>query len=117
LSDLSANLGSLISRIQIDHGVRISNDQVLDAAPVIFDAELCDVLERSTKAAGLRSTRMVSGAGHDAVQLAHVMPTAMLFIPCVDGVSHAEHEDITQGWATNGATVLLNAVIALAKTS
>jgi N-carbamoyl-L-amino-acid hydrolase len=54
---------------------------------------------------------MLSGAGHDACQLAAVMPTAMIFIPCDKGISHAEDEDITQVWSTNGAQALLQAVL------
>ncbi len=39
---------------------------------------------------------MISGAGHDACYLNRVAPTAMIFIPCVDGISHNEREDITR---------------------
>lgn len=41
-----------------------------------------------------------------------VAPTAMIFIPCVDGISHNEREDITPAWAAAGADVLLNALLA-----
>lgn len=54
---------------------------------------------------------MISGAGHDACYLNRVAPTAMIFIPCVDGISHNEREDITPP-AAAGADVLLNALLA-----
>ena len=53
---------------------------------------------------------MASGAGHDSMQLAPHIPTAMIFIPCVGGISHDEAEDISPEWAANGVTVLLNAL-------
>ena len=55
---------------------------------------------------------MVSGAGHDACYLNRVAPTAMIFIPCVDGISHNELENISPAWSTAGANVLLNAILA-----
>jgi len=40
---------------------------------------------------------IVSGAGHDACYVSRVAPTAMVFVPCKDGISHNEIEDATQG--------------------
>jgi beta-ureidopropionase / N-carbamoyl-L-amino-acid hydrolase len=42
------------------------------------------------------------------------MPTAMVFVPCKDGVSHNELEDATQADCTAGANVLMHTVLALA---
>ena len=114
LDALSSSLDDLIGQACEAHGVDVINERVLDAAPVLFDQQLLGVLESAANQAGVTSTRMMSGAGHDAVQVSHVVPTAMLFIPCVDGVSHAEHERITPEWAQAGAQVLLNAVLTLA---
>ena len=50
---------------------------------------------------------MVSGAGHDACYVSKVVPTSMIFIPCVDGISHNEVEDAKPEWITAGAQVLL----------
>jgi N-carbamoyl-L-amino-acid hydrolase len=44
------------------------------------------------------------------MQLASHVPTAMIFIPCVDGISHAEAENITPEWSANGARVLFEVV-------
>ena len=46
--------------------------------------------------------------------MAKLCPTAMIFTPCKDGISHNEAEDITQGWAQAGADVLLRTAIELA---
>jgi N-carbamoyl-L-amino-acid hydrolase len=86
--------------------------------PKIMDAGFQDALERAAErhAPGLHQ-RMPSGAGHDAQQLARVMPAAMLFVPSIGGISHhwAENtldEDIVLGgrvFATAVADILANA--------
>jgi N-carbamoyl-L-amino-acid hydrolase len=54
---------------------------------------------------------MVSGAGHDACYLAQVAPTSMVFVPCIDGISHNEIEDATPEWIEAGGNVLLHAML------
>ena len=55
-----------------------------------------------------------SEAGHDAYHMAAICPTAMIFTPCKDGISHNEAEDMTLADALPGANVLLAAVLARA---
>jgi beta-ureidopropionase / N-carbamoyl-L-amino-acid hydrolase len=54
---------------------------------------------------------IVSGAGHDACNIAKAIPTAMMFIPCENGISHNEAENITPEDAEAGGNVLLQAVL------
>jgi len=54
---------------------------------------------------------IISGAGHDAVYMARVAPSAMVFVPCVGGISHNEIEDAKPEDLTAGCNVLLNAVL------
>ena len=53
----------------------------------------------------------VSGAGHDAVYMARIAPTAMIFIPCKDGISHNEIEDARPEHIEAGCNVLLHAML------
>jgi N-carbamoyl-L-amino-acid hydrolase len=86
--------------------------------PKIMDAGFQDALERAAErfAPGLHQ-RMPSGAGHDAQQLARVMPAAMLFVPSIGGISHhwsenTGDEDIVLGcqvFAAAVADILANA--------
>lgn len=85
---------------------------VLDQPAVDFDPATIGLVRRAADAAGTRHRSLVSGAGHDAAQLAAVVPTAMAFIPCVDGLSHHEREDITPAWSAAGVRVLGAAVLA-----
>jgi N-carbamoyl-L-amino-acid hydrolase len=57
---------------------------------------------------------MVSGAGHDAIYIARVAPTSMIFVPCKDGISHNEIEDARPEHLEAGANVLLHAILARA---
>ena len=56
---------------------------------------------------------MVSGAGHDACNVASAAPTSMIFIPCEGGLSHNEAENVDPGHVTAGANVLLGAMLEL----
>lgn len=79
-----------------------------------FDPSCIDLVRTACRRLGYRSREMVSGAGHDAVHVARVLPAAMIFTPCKDGLSHNEAESITADEAGAGAQVLLDVVIARA---
>jgi N-carbamoyl-L-amino-acid hydrolase len=57
---------------------------------------------------------MVSGAGHDSLYLAKVVPTRMIFVPCPDGSSHNEAAHAKPEDLEAGATVLLHAMLEMA---
>ncbi|MET0258855.1 MAG: M20/M25/M40 family metallo-hydrolase, partial [Methylobacterium sp.] len=67
--------------------------------------------------AGLGTRRIVSGAFHDAVHLARRAPTAMIFCPCRDGISHNEAEHVEPHLAAAGATALMEATLSLITTA
>jgi N-carbamoyl-L-amino-acid hydrolase len=60
---------------------------------------------------GFSGREIVSGAGHDAAYVSRVVPTAMIFVPCRDGVSHNEAEYTSKEQCAAGAQVLLQAVL------
>jgi N-carbamoyl-L-amino-acid hydrolase len=82
--------------------------------PTVFNPKLVDAVESAAKTLGYSHRRITSGAGHDACNLATVVPAAMVFVPCKDGVSHNELEDATQLDCSAGANVLMHTVLALA---
>jgi N-carbamoyl-L-amino-acid hydrolase len=79
--------------------------------PTPFEADLVGKVREAAAAQGLPHQDIISGAGHDAVYMARVAPTAMIFVPCVGGISHNEIEDAKPEDLTAGANVLLNAVL------
>ena len=113
LDVMTASLNQALKETSDKCGVEVVSKQELDSATIDFTPELIDIVEQAAKASGKTSKRMISGAGHDACQLSAVMPTAMIFIPCDKGISHAENEAITQEWAADGAQVLVETVLNL----
>lgn len=82
-----------------------------------FNAECVAAVQSAVDALGYAQQSIVSGAGHDAILLARYCPTAMVFIPCVGGLSHNEAEDVLPEDVRQGTDVLLNAVLARAEIS
>jgi beta-ureidopropionase / N-carbamoyl-L-amino-acid hydrolase len=77
--------------IQAVSGIDVTvnvDDQPWEYGPVAFDGDLLGVLREAASRSGERSLDMVSPAGHDAGYVARRVPTAMLFVPCRDGLSH-----------------------------
>ena len=95
-------------------GIHINIEQVVYFPPQPFDPALVDWVRQGAKAAGLSVLDVVSGAGHDAVYVARTAPTAMIFVPCKDGISHNEIEDAQPEHLAAGATVLLQAMLSRA---
>jgi beta-ureidopropionase / N-carbamoyl-L-amino-acid hydrolase len=89
-------------------------NEIWYAPPVAFDPECIDAVRQAAAGLGLSAREIVSGAGHDAVYMARAVPTAMIFVPCRDGISHAEVEYASPGACADGANVLLHAVLARA---
>ncbi|MBR0680004.1 Zn-dependent hydrolase [Roseomonas eburnea] len=79
-----------------------------------FDPSCVDLVRQATKRLGLSAREIISGAGHDAVYVARSVPTAMIFTPCKDGLSHNEAESILPEEAEAGCQVLFEAVVARA---
>ncbi len=76
-----------------------------------FDSNCVEAVRAATRALGLPHREMVSGAGHDAIYIARVAPTSMIFVPCKDGISHNEIEDARPEHLEAGANVLLHAIL------
>ncbi len=84
---------------------------VSEAAPTA--PRFQDLIDSTAQALGLSTRRMPSGAGHDAQSMAHLGPVGMIFVPSVNGVSHAPEEHTEPADVTNGANVLLGTLLAL----
>ncbi|MFT4767860.1 MAG: N-carbamoyl-L-amino-acid hydrolase [Glaciecola sp.] len=86
----------------------------LDTAspPAPTDPEMRNIIEAAAQRLGYSYQRMPSGAGHDAQDLALITPTAMIFVPSKDGVSHSPFEYTSPEDMARGASVLLQAILA-----
>lgn len=85
-----------IEDIAARRGVTVRSEQVNDFAASPCDPALMDLLDAAVAGQGLPVRRLASGAGHDAMTMAALCPTAMLFLRCREGISHnpAEHVDV-----------------------
>ena len=79
-----------------------------------FDEKCIAIVERSVADLGYTHQKMITGAGHDASYMAHVIPTSMIFIPCKDGISHNEVEHASKDHCEYGCNVLLHTLLAAA---
>ncbi|STV77543.1 beta-ureidopropionase [Klebsiella variicola] len=77
---------------------------------MFFSGTLCRAIEQAAKARTSRTLRMISGASHDAQMLSRVCPTAMVFVPSRDGVSHHPAEFTPAAELALGAQVLADAL-------
>jgi beta-ureidopropionase / N-carbamoyl-L-amino-acid hydrolase len=82
-----------------------------------FDPSCVALVRQGAGKLGYSTREIVSGAGHDAVYVARHVPTAMIFTPCKDGLSHNEAESIEPEEAEAGCQVLFEAVVARANRS
>jgi len=114
LDAIDRDLRNAMAEIGPRRRAEIIFDAIWRKPPTVFDPKLVDAVENATKALGYSHRRITSGAGHDACNLANVVPSAMIFVPCKDGVSHNELEDATQADCTAGANALMHTVLAIA---
>ena len=111
LKDMETTVVEGIERIAAQIGLECVSEVVGAYDPVAFDQGCVDAVRRAAERLGYSHKDMVSGAGHDACHIAAIAPTAMIFCPCVGGVSHNESEEISPEWAAAGADVLFHAVV------
>ncbi len=76
-----------------------------------FTPEMIDLVECTSQTLGHSVRRMPSGAGHDAQMFAPNCPTAMIFVPSQNGISHNTREHTESADIQAGANVLLQAIV------
>ena len=111
LAEMDAALRSGIEKIAGEIGLEYELEQIFYYQPLHFDESCIAAVREGAAAFGYAAREIVSGAGHDACYMAKVAPTAMVFVPCIDGISHNEVEDAKPEWITAGGNVLLRAIV------
>ncbi len=95
-------LEQYIAELAMKQGVTITSEILARFEPVVFDSNLVQTIEEVAKNQSLVAKRMTSGAGHDAQMMARICPSAMIFVPSKNGISHnpgeyTEPEDLVAG--------------------
>jgi N-carbamoyl-L-amino-acid hydrolase len=111
LTQMDQELRSACAEIASAIGLEAEVKEFWYFPPTPFDKSCVASVRKATETLGYPHMDIISGAGHDAVYMARVAPTAMIFVPCVGGISHNEIEDAKPEDLAMGCAVLLNAVL------
>jgi len=111
LDQLSAGMAEIAFR----RGAAVEIITLTDETPVEISREMVEFLDNIAGESGYSHMRLPSGAGHDAMHLAEIAPTGMLFVPCRGGISHNPAESASTEDIAAAAEVLLTAVSRLAQ--
>jgi len=114
LLSMKNQLTESVKAIARERRVDIDMKEVVYFPPSEFAPELVERVRAAAKRLGFSHRDIVSGAAHDAVYLARVAPTAMVFVPCEGGISHNEIENARPGDLAAGCSVMLEAVLGTA---
>lgn len=111
LSAMAADLKKAIRDIEGQTRTAITLQEVVYFPPSEFHPELVKSVREGAQGFGYTHRDIVSGAAHDAVYMARIAPTAMVFVPCEGGISHNEIESARPEDVAAGCNVLLHAVL------
>ena len=114
LRDAEGQMSEFIEALARKEGVRIDARVLARFEPVNFDGALVSAVHNTAGARGHSVMRLPSGAGHDAQMFAPNCPTAMIFVPSVDGISHNVREYTAPEHIAAGAQVLADVILQLA---
>ncbi len=113
---MDAEIRAAAERLARESGLGVAIELVSQYPAQPFHADCVQAVARAADKLGYSSMPVVSGAGHDAVYMARLAPTGMIFIPCKDGISHNEIEDAQPEHIAAGCNVLLHAMLERAGT-
>ncbi|MDC0224029.1 Zn-dependent hydrolase [Deltaproteobacteria bacterium] len=111
LQEAERSIGSFIEQICKAEGVTYSSRTLARFEPVSFDKQMVSLVSETASALGFRVKSMPSGAGHDAQMFAPNCPTAMIFVPSQNGISHNVAEYTEPKHLQAGADVLLQILL------
>ena len=107
-------ISELISKTCLKRELNYFIEVLAKEKPVKLDEELNTVIKNVCSIEGKKFLDMNSGAGHDVMNVASIIPSALIFIPCIKGISHNKHEDVKIKDIENGIEVLYKTVYFLA---
>lgn len=97
------------------HPCVAEHHQIVHAPSITFAPDLCARLFRNAEALSIPALGVLSAAGHDARELSYHCPSAMLFVPCRGGISHAPEEWAESEHLTMATQILATTLVELAE--
>ena len=95
------------------NGTKSSLTRLSKTESTMFSEFCLSAIKKATESLGYKQREMISGAVHDSVYVSRSCPAAMIFVPCLRGVSHNESESALPGDLTAGCNVLLQTILRL----
>jgi len=110
LAAAEAKLDHFLETLAGEEGLTVHKARLVRFAPVVFHAGLRKRIQGAAEALGVAPLELTSGAGHDAQMMARIAPSAMIFVPSIQGISHNPEEATDPEDLALGAEVLLRVV-------
>ncbi len=110
---VARELASFVQHAAEARGMTVAVHERQTLAPTKLDARIVAALENAARSTGEPFMLMPSGAAHDTMCVADHVPSAMVFVPCRDGISHSPLEDADPADAALAAEIILKAILAL----
>ncbi|MCZ6711673.1 MAG: Zn-dependent hydrolase [Gammaproteobacteria bacterium] len=111
LDKMEAQTRALCERQAQSGSVTVDVERVANYPACKFDVKCVASVRGAARKLGISHMDIVSGAGHDAIYMARVAPTSMIFVPCEGGISHNELENAKAEDLAAGCNVLLNVML------
>ena len=115
LKKAEKEITDFISSLSQSESVEISTRYLARFEPVVFHPQVIEIVEKVSVSHAASVVRMPSGAGHDAQMFARVCPSAMVFVPSVEGISHNPAEFTAPEDLVMGTNILLQVLIELSQ--
>lgn len=112
---VASEIEKAIETITERRDIKVELEDLGSDTPVNLNPEIADITEDVCEGLGYSYRFMFSGAGHDAMNMALICPTSMIFIPCKDGISHSPKESVEVSEIEKGVNTLIGTTIELAK--
>ena len=110
MENLKNDVIEVLKGLERKYGVSVDIQMPPVHFPAPLSAEVVDIIEKSADRLGIKATRMNSGAGHDSQNMSKKVKTGMIFVPSVNGISHAPMEWTEWADIENGVSVLTQAL-------
>ena len=111
VDQMADEVKAFAAKVATDSGLDVKIELVSSYPAQAFHDDCKSAVARAAAKLGYSNMPAVSGAGHDAVYMARLAPSGMIFIPCKDGISHNEIEDAKPEHIAAGCNVLLHAML------
>jgi N-carbamoyl-L-amino-acid hydrolase len=115
LEQMESEMRGLFDQLAAQGNVAVAVERVANYPACEFDATCVAAVRNAAQRLHLSHMDIVSGAGHDAIYMARIAPTSMIFVPCEGGISHNEIENAKPEDLAAGCNVLLEVVLEKAR--